>query len=132
MDQGEHGVWLCPLEAQPAHAVQQDSIVGGQWFENGFSTPQKFYSHSEHRKALDREGFMIAPRYVENNKVGMTNWAAGTVDLEGATALVSRGSVRPKEATGPGGRPLLPPTNALPNEITVREAGWTIGVSRGE
>ena len=126
-DVGPHGHGLCPLEPRKGHTVVPDDVPGGFVVENGFSTPQRFYSKSAHRAALDREGFQLAPRYVEGNKVGMTKWVS--VDLEGATALVSRGAApRHRGDVGPGGQPLLPPTSALPNEITVSEAGWSVGV----
>jgi hypothetical protein len=105
-------------------AVVPDEIPGGQWFENGFSTPQKFYSHSAHRAALDREGLQIAPRWVPGSK-HLTRWVS--VDLAAAAALVSRG-VRPPapSETGPGGRPLLEAHPDYP--ITVSKAGWSVTV----
>jgi hypothetical protein len=103
----------------------RDDIPGGQWFENGFSTPQKFYSHSAHRAALDREGLQIAPRWVPGSK-HLSRWVS--VDLAAATALVSRGATPPLSAqTGPGGRPLLEPHPDFP--ITVSDAGWSVSVT---
>ena len=107
-----------------AALVIGDDIPGGQWFENGFSTPRKFYSHSAHVKALDAQGLQIAPRYVEGSK-HLTKWSS--VDLNAATALVSRGSVaRHREDVGPGGLALLPTEPLQP--IAVTDAGWSITV----
>ena len=72
-------------------AAHPDDVPGGFWAENGFSEPQKFYSKKAHLEALDANGNMLAPRYVENDKV-LTNWAAA-IDpktLENVTALLSR------------------------------------------
>ena len=37
-----------------------DDVPGGFTVENGFATPQTFYSKSEHRKALAARGYRIA------------------------------------------------------------------------
>jgi hypothetical protein len=39
-----------------------DDVPGGFVVENGFKTPQKFYSKSEHRNALAERGLRIADR----------------------------------------------------------------------
>lgn len=39
-----------------------DDVPGGFVVENGFKTPQKFYSKSEHRAALAEKGLRIADR----------------------------------------------------------------------
>jgi hypothetical protein len=83
----------CP-HGKASGVVVGDDIPGGQWFENGFDTPQKFYSHSEHRAALAARGCEIRPKWVPGDKY-LTRWDA--VDLEGATALVSRGKPTTKE-----------------------------------
>jgi len=72
-----------------AAAVRQDSIEGGQWFENGWSVPRKFYSHSEHRRALDAAGLEIRAKNAGPNDKHCPRW--DTVDLEAAAALVRRG-----------------------------------------
>lgn len=95
-----------------------DDVPGGFTVENGFSSPQRFYSKSAHKAALDREGMQMAPRWVPGSK-HLTRWVS--VDLEAATALVSRGVT-----VGPSGKPLLPPVDALPNEITVTDANWSV------
>lgn len=79
---------FCPHESG-SQTVVADDIPGGQWFENGFSTPQKFYSHSEHRQALAALGREPQPKWVPGDR-HLTRW--DTVDLEGAAALVSRGA----------------------------------------
>jgi hypothetical protein len=39
-----------------------DDVPGGFTVENGFKTPQTFYSKSEHRRALSQHGLRIAER----------------------------------------------------------------------
>lgn len=39
-----------------------DDVPGGFVVENGFSSPQKFYSKSAHRAALSEKGLRIADR----------------------------------------------------------------------
>jgi hypothetical protein len=39
-----------------------DDVPGGFVVENGFTNPRKFYSKSEHRKALAENGCRIADR----------------------------------------------------------------------
>jgi hypothetical protein len=103
----------------------RDEIPGGQFFENGFSTPQKFYSHSGHRKALDKEGLQIAPRWVPGSK-HLTRWCGPSAkSLEDAKILLSRGSApRHRDTEGPGGLKLLPQEPLVPIEVT--DAGWSI------
>lgn len=78
---------FCP-HARGAQTVVSDEIPGGQWFENGFKTPQKFYSHSEHRRALAAQGREVAAKWVPGDK-HLTRW--DSVDLDGAAALTMRG-----------------------------------------
>ena len=68
-----------------------DDVPGGFWVENGFDTPQKFYSHSEHEAALAARGCEIRAKWAGPHDKIMSNWAAGTVDLDAAAALVQRG-----------------------------------------
>lgn len=95
---GEHGVGLCPFQPRKAHAVAPDDVPGGFFAENGFSTPQKFYSKSEHIKALEANGNMLAPRWVPNDKV-LTNWAAACdpKTMDNARVLLSRKSKASKD-----------------------------------
>ena len=71
-----------------AVAVAKDEIPGGQFFENGWEEPRKFYSHSEHRAALAAEGLEIRAKWVPGDKY-LTRW--DTVDLDAAKALLERG-----------------------------------------
>jgi hypothetical protein len=116
LDVGEHGVGVCPFEPRKAATVISDSYRGGKIFENGFSTPQTFYSHSDHVKALDAAGLQIAPRYVDGSK-HLTRW--DTVDLEAARVLVTRGA-SPRMA----GKQVCEPHPDYP--ITVTDAGWKV------
>lgn len=52
---------FCP-HGQYAPQIISDDVPGGFVVENGFPTPQKFYSKSEHRKALAARGLRIADR----------------------------------------------------------------------
>jgi hypothetical protein len=111
----EIGSWpWCPHDTGASFNVQPDSVPGGFWTENGWSQPRKFYSRSEHLKALDTEGLQMAPRHVPNGKLAL--WSS--VDLEAARALVSRGT-SPRAAE----QKVLPPPD---DSITVTDAGWTV------
>jgi hypothetical protein len=93
---GVHGEGLCPFEPRSASAVVGDDIPGGQWFENGFDTPQKFYSHSEHRAALAARGLEIRAKHAGDKDKHLSNWAAAIdpYTLENAKILLSRGKPR--------------------------------------
>lgn len=85
----ELGAWpFCP-HGRGTNTVVGDDIPGGRVFENGFSEPTKFYSHSEHRKALADRGLEIRAKWAGPNDKHLTRW--DSVDLEGAAALVTRG-----------------------------------------
>ena len=79
---------FCP-HPRGSQAVIGDEIPGGQVFENGFDTPRRFYSHSEHRAALAAEGLEIRAKWAGEHDRYLTRW--DTVDLDAAAALVSRG-----------------------------------------
>lgn len=117
VEQGQHGIGLCPFEPRKGHGLIRDEIPGGQWFENGFVTPQKFYSHSEHRAALDREGLQIAPRYAEGSK-HLTKWSG--VDLRGAEEFIRRHY------------PQLPQRDQLPCPVRVEATDETFTVEASE
>lgn len=68
-----------------------DDVPGGFVVENGFDTPQRFYSHSEHEAALAARGCEIRAYHKGPLDKIMSNWAAGTVDLDAAAQLVMRG-----------------------------------------
>lgn len=88
------GEWpWCP-HGQASSAVIPDDIPGGQWFENGFATPQKFYSHSAHRAALAANGLEIAAKYAgDGYDKHLTDWGAGidAKTLDNARVLLERG-----------------------------------------
>ena len=71
-----------------AVAINRDELPGGQWFENGFSEPRKFYSKSEHLRALAAEGCEVRAKWVPGDKY-LTRW--DTVDLDAAKTLLERG-----------------------------------------
>jgi hypothetical protein len=80
----------CP-HGRSAIAAHPDDVPGGFVVENGFSTPQKFYSKKAHIEALEANGNMLAPRWVENDR-HLTKWDAA-IDpktLENVTVLLSR------------------------------------------
>ncbi len=88
-----------------------DDIPGGQWFENGFDRPRKFYAHSEHRRALAELGREIAAKHAGPLDKICQRWdAVDAQTLENARVLVSRG--RMKGAEDPGGE--FPP--AVPDQ----------------
>lgn len=94
---------FCPHGAMSLRVVGDD-VPGGFWAENGFETPRKFYSKSEHVRALAAEGLEIRAKWAGPHDQHLTRWDA--VDLEAATALVSRPSRRyvaevPDEARDP-------------------------------
>ena len=65
-----------------------DDVPGGFIVENGFSTPQKFYSKKAHREALAANGNMLCDWNRGDHDKVCPRW--DTVNLEAAKALVSR------------------------------------------
>ena len=62
-DVGEHGLYLCPLEARrTSPAVWQDSIEGGLEIAHGLcnadGTPRRYYSKSEIKAACELKGIV--------------------------------------------------------------------------
>jgi hypothetical protein len=99
LETGEHGIGLCPLEPR-SHglSVIPDEIPGGQWFENGFERPMKFYSHSAHRKALADRGREIVAKWAGPNDRHLKRWDVPSAKtLEDARILLSRGKVQAPE-----------------------------------
>lgn len=92
LEQGDHGEGLCPFEPRKhSTAIAPDEIPGGQWFENGFETPQKFYSHSEHRAALAARGCEIRAKWAGPNDKIMSRWdAPSAYSLEKAKEMYER------------------------------------------
>lgn len=81
---------FCPHE-RTATAIITDDVPGGFWAENGFETPRKFYSHSEHRAALAANGCEIRAKWAGPHDKIMSRWdAVGPDQLKKAIELVSR------------------------------------------
>lgn len=62
-DQGEHGLFLCPLEPRrDAAVVWADEIPGGLEIEHGLcnpdGTPRTYYSRSEIKSECERRGLI--------------------------------------------------------------------------
>jgi nitrogen fixation protein FixH len=79
---------FCP-HGRGSNTVVPDDVPGGFVVENGFETPRKFYSRSEHEKALAAEGLEIRAKWAGEHDRHLTRW--DTVDLESAAVLVTRG-----------------------------------------
>lgn len=97
---GEHGVGLCPFE--PRHmavSIIADEIPMGVTYENGFKTPQTFYSKSAYERALKENGLTRTERFcptpgTDTDPAGIPN-PQGYMDpttLENARILLSRAS----------------------------------------
>lgn len=79
-----------------------DDVPGGFWAENGFETPQKFYSKSEHIAALAARGCEIRAKWAGPHDKIMSRWDAVSADqLAKATELVSRPRGRQIKVTEP-------------------------------
>ncbi len=101
---------FCPHESTRLTVVSDD-VPGGFWAENGFDTPQKFYSKSAHRAALERQGLKIRAKWAGPQDQHLSRWDA--VDLEAATALVSRRKFKD----------VVAPEDAVPVAIEKADAG---------
>lgn len=103
LDQGEHGEGLCPYEPRSrAHAIQQDSVIGGFWAENGFDTPQYFESKQAHREALAARGMEIRAKWAGPNDQHCSRMDVPCAQtLENAKILLSRGKVTIEHAPDP-------------------------------
>lgn len=106
----EIGAWpFCPHEPAKGLKYFEDAIPGGQVFENGFDTPQTFFSHSEHRAALAARGLTIGAKWAGPNDRIMTRWdAPSAATLESAAVLLSR-----KKSD-----PFAPPEAYIPITVT--------------
>jgi hypothetical protein len=62
LDQGEHGLYRCPLQPRRGVVVWADDIPGGIEIANGIcnedGTPKRYYSKSEIRRACEVKGVM--------------------------------------------------------------------------
>ncbi len=92
---------FCP-HGQTKAAVISDEIPGGQVFENGFDTPQIFYSHSAHRAALAERGLEIKAKWAGPADRHLSRWDAPcATTLENAKILLTRGKREPEPAFEP-------------------------------
>ena len=91
------GSWpFCPHGRGHSNVIADD-VPGGFVVENGFDTPQKFYSKSEHLRALKQNGAELAVKWAGPHDRHLTRWdALCPYTLEAAKALVSRGA-RPSD-----------------------------------
>lgn len=91
--------------------IKPDTILGGRWFENGFSTPRFFDSWSAYRRALAEEGLEIRDNWVPNDR-HLTRW--DTVNLDAAADLASRGALYTRPSL-----PVLEPVPGVEIETTI-------------
>lgn len=87
---------FCP-HGRGTNTVNGDEIPGGEWQENGFHTPQKFYSKKDRDRALAARGYEIRVRHVPipgtDKSPYTSDWSKGSIDpqtLANAKALVER------------------------------------------
>jgi hypothetical protein len=74
------------------YASVADDVPGGFWAENGFDEPRKFYSHSEHRRALKERGLTINAKWAGEFDRHLKRWdVPSRKSLEDARILLSRG-----------------------------------------
>ena len=91
------GDWpFCP-HGQGHANVTGDEIPGGQWQENGFRHPQKFYSKRERDRALAARNLEIHVKHQPlpgtDKSPHTTDWSKGSIDpvtLENARILATR------------------------------------------
>lgn len=100
LEHGQHGEGLCPYEPRGrAHAVQQDSVEGGFWAENGFDQPTYFESKQAHRDALAARGMEIRAKWAGPNDKHLSRMDAPCAQtLENARILLERGKVKKSES----------------------------------
>lgn len=86
---------FCPHEPTKMSVIGDD-VPGGFVVENGFDEPTRFYSKSEHRKALDARGLEMRVRWAGPNDKHVTRWdGADAYTLAAAASLVDRSRVLP-------------------------------------
>ena len=96
LDQGEHGVWICPhLSVKEAAAVAQVTWPGGKTFENLGPEPVTFYSKSEYQRYLKAHNLEEFVRHVpvpgSDTSPHTTSWSAVSQHtLDGAKAMLER------------------------------------------
>lgn len=110
---------FCP-HGQGMSNIVTDDWPGGRVMENGFSTPRKFYSRSEHEAALKAEGCEIRAKWAGPLDKHLTRWdIPSAYQLEAAKALLTRGRSRPAQ----------PPDEDLPLDSIVKaDTGETFRV----
>lgn len=68
LSQGEHGLYLCPLEPSRGVSVIGDDIPGGVLIEHGLchadGAPQRFYSKSALAREAKARGLVSMVRHV--------------------------------------------------------------------
>lgn len=61
LDDGDHGLYVCPLQPRPAHYVIPDDIPGGLLVEHGpvnaDGSPKRYYSQSSLTHACEVQGY---------------------------------------------------------------------------
>lgn len=85
---------FCPHGTRGAYSNIPDDVPGGFVAENGFTEPRRFYSHSEHRRALAERGLEIRAKHAGDRDKHLTNWAAAIdpVTMANAAELLTRGT----------------------------------------
>lgn len=113
------GEWpFCP-HGRGVQAVHSDDVPGGFWAENGFDSPRKFYSKSEHERALRAEGCEIRAKWAGEHDKHLTRWdIPDAYTLEAAKVLLSR-----------NGRKSVPEAEPVPvDQIQSADTGTTFTV----
>lgn len=106
------------LWAGEATAIERDEIPGGAYFENGFAEPRKFFSHSEHERALAEEGCELRPMNRGDRDKICPRWDQPCeATLESARILLSRGAQAASERNARRNR--WP--QAVPGMVTVTD-----------
>lgn len=82
LDQGDHGLNLCPLEPRRANVVRPDSIPGGLTIEHGLcdpvtGEPRTYYSQSEIDRECKERGLM---RWTDLHEESRTRDARERID----------------------------------------------------
>lgn len=83
---------FCPHGRGMSNAITDD-VPGGFWAENGFpdGQPRKFYSKSEHVRALAQEGCEIRAKWAGPGDQHLKRWdAVSQHTLDAAKAMLSR------------------------------------------
>lgn len=89
LDEGAHGLYVCPLEPRLAAFVQQDSIPGGLWIEHGIcnpdGTPKRYDSYSEIKRACAERGVIRWTDVYEEKEVKAgqerAKWMEGSAEF---------------------------------------------------